>query len=158
MKKDQKIIKILLAVLVIVGGYFFFKNFTINHELPAQDHLIKNQSSKQIHTSIDKLTEEKKVIAYVKKNHHLPDYYLTKNEARKLGWKPHLGNLCEVLPNRAIGGDSFGNRERKLPKGNRYFEADVNYQCGNRNADRIIFTQKGEVWLTHDHYKTFTKQ
>ena len=63
-----------------------------------------------------------------------------------------------VLPNKAIGGDIFGNREKQLPKGKIYYEADVNYTCGNRNTDRIIFTPDGEVWLTKDHYKTFVKQ
>lgn len=107
---------------------------------------------------IDKLTNEKTVIAFVKKNHQLPDYYITKNEAKKHGWIAAVGNLCEVLPGKAIGGDHFSNREKKLPKGPQYFEADVNYNCGRRNADRIIFTKNGEVWLTKNHYKSFEKQ
>ncbi|KMQ62214.1 ribonuclease N [Chryseobacterium sp. BLS98] len=108
--------------------------------------------------SIDQLTEEKTVISYVKQNHRLPDYYITKNEARKLGWNASKGNLCEVLPGRAIGGDKFGNRENQLPQGEKYYEADVNYSCGNRNADRIIFTRNGNVYLTKNHYKSFEKQ
>jgi len=108
--------------------------------------------------SIDQLTEEKTVISYVKQNHRLPDYYITKNEARKLGWNASKGNLCEVLPGRAIGGDKFGNRENQLPQGEKYYEADVNYSCGNRNADRIIFTRNGDVYLTKNHYKSFEKQ
>ncbi len=108
--------------------------------------------------TIDQLTNEKTVIDYVKKNHQLPSYYITKNEAKKLGWDPSKGNLCEVLPGKAIGGDRFGNREGQLPKNKKYYEADVNYHCGNRNADRIIFTQNGEVYLTKNHYKSFSKQ
>ncbi|WP_306613846.1 ribonuclease domain-containing protein [Chryseobacterium sp. CKR4-1] len=108
--------------------------------------------------SIDQLTAEKTVISYVKEHHQLPDYYITKNEARKLGWNPSKGNLCDVLPGRAIGGDRFGNRERSLPQGNQYYEADVNYSCGSRNADRIIFTKDGDVYLTKNHYKSFEKQ
>lgn len=108
--------------------------------------------------SIDQLTEEKTVISYVKQNHRLPDYYITKNEARKLGWNPSKGNLCDVLPGRAIGGDQFSNREKRLPANEKYYEADVNYRCGNRNADRIIFTQDGDVYLTKNHYKSFEKQ
>ncbi|MEY8759670.1 ribonuclease domain-containing protein [Chryseobacterium tongliaoense] len=115
-----------------------------------------NSSSYQ--QSIDQLTAEKTVIGYVKKNHQLPDYYITKNEARKQGWNPSKGNLCEVLPGKAIGGDHFSNREGKLPKDDHYFEADVNYNCGNRNADRIIFTKNGDVYLTKNHYKSFEKQ
>lgn len=108
--------------------------------------------------SIDQLTEEKRVISYIKQNHKLPDYYITKNEARRQGWNPSQGNLCEILPGRAIGGDKFSNREGNLPKGERYFEADVNYNCGNRNADRIVFTEDGDVYLTKNHYKSFEKQ
>ena len=108
--------------------------------------------------NIDDLTEENTVIDYVKSNHRLPDYYITKGEARKQGWVPSRGNLCDVLPGRAIGGDNFSNREKTLPAGNKYFEADVNYNCGNRNADRIVFTKNGEVWLTKNHYKSFEKQ
>lgn len=108
--------------------------------------------------SIDQLTEEKTVISYVKQNHRLPDYYITKNEARKQGWNPSKGNLCDVLPGKAIGGDHFGNREGRLPDAEKYFEADVNYHCGGRNADRIIYTRNGDVYLTKNHYKSFEKQ
>lgn len=108
--------------------------------------------------NIDELTEEKLVIDYVKSTRKLPDYYITKGEARSQGWVASEGNLCDVLPGRAIGGDKFSNREKTLPTGAQYFEADVNYNCGRRNADRIVFTKNGDVWLTHDHYKSFQKQ
>lgn len=108
--------------------------------------------------SIQNLTNEVKVINYVKSNHELPDYYITKSEARKQGWVPSEGNLCDVLPGKAIGGDKFSNREKMLPSGKQYFEADVNYNCGNRNADRIVFTKDGDVYLTKNHYKSFQKQ
>ena len=108
--------------------------------------------------SIQNLTNEVKVINYVKSNHELPEYYITKSEARKQGWVPSEGNLCDVLPGKAIGGDKFSNREKMLPSGKQYFEADVNYNCGNRNADRIVFTKDGEVYLTKNHYKSFEKQ
>ena len=108
--------------------------------------------------SIQNLTNEVKVINYVKSNHELPEYYITKSEARKQGWVPSEGNLCDVLPGKAIGGDKFSNREKTLPSGKQYCEADVNYNCGNRNADRIVFTKEGEVYLTKNHYKSFQKQ
>lgn len=108
--------------------------------------------------SIGELTNEIKVISYVKSNHKLPDYYLTKSEAKNQGWIASKGNLCNVLPGKAIGGDKFSNRERQLPKGEQYYEADVNYNCGNRGADRIVFTEDGDVWLTKNHYKSFEKK
>lgn len=109
-------------------------------------------------SEIDELTAEKLVVDFVQTHKKLPEYYLTKGEARSKGWVASKGNLCDVLPGRAIGGDKFSNREKTLPTGAQYFEADVNYTCGRRNADRIVFTENGDVWLTHDHYKTFQKQ
>ena len=135
------------------------QNSTVNHRNSESDFSRENPGkSTTFSGNIDELTEERKVIDYVKANKQLPDYYLTKSEARNQGWIASKGNLCDVLPGRAIGGDKFSNREKTLPKGEQYFEADVNYNCGHRNADRIVFTKNGEVWLTHDHYKSFQKQ
>ncbi|TXF74904.1 ribonuclease domain-containing protein [Chryseobacterium sp.] len=108
--------------------------------------------------NIAELTAENTVINHVKVHKKLPNYYMTKTEARNKGWIASEGNLCNVLPGRAIGGDTFSNREKHLPKGEQYFEADVNYHCGSRNADRIIFTKNGDVWLSKDHYRSFEKQ
>ncbi|RXM51820.1 ribonuclease N [Chryseobacterium sp. CH25] len=132
------------------------KTESVSYGSTSTEDQYTGNSSSQI--SIEKLTEEKTVISYVKQNHKLPDYYITKREARNQGWNPSKGNLCEILPGRAIGGDKFGNREGRLPDGNQYFEADVNYDCGGRNADRIIYTKNGEVYLTKNHYKSFEKQ
>lgn len=107
---------------------------------------------------ITALTQESIVVQYVKQNHRLPEYYITKSKARNMGWNPSQGNLCEVLPGKAIGGDKFSNREGYFPKGVEYFEADLNYICGHRQTDRMIFTKNGEVWVTHNHYKTFDKK
>ncbi|MDL1913624.1 MAG: ribonuclease N [Bergeyella sp.] len=103
-------------------------------------------------------TREDVVIAYLKKNKLLPSYYVKKSYARKQGWNPSKRNLCEVLPGKAIGGDRFRNSEGKLPAGYSYTEADVNYNCSGRNADRVIFSDAGDIYLTKDHYKTFVKQ
>lgn len=107
---------------------------------------------------ISEITKAETVINYVKSNRKLPDFYLTKNEAKKAGWIPSKQNLCEVLPGKAIGGDNFGNREKLLPQNNQYFEADVNYNCGNRTADRIVYTKNGDVYLSTDHYKSFQQK
>ena len=118
----------------------------------------KNSESTNSSGSIDELTNENTVINYVKANKKLPDYYVTKSEAKKNGWVPSKGNLCDVLPGKAIGGDRFSNREKQLPGNAQYYEADLNYNCGNRNADRIVFTKNGDVYLTKNHYKSFLKK
>jgi len=63
-----------------------------------------------------------------------------------------------VLPGRAIGGDRFSNRERRLPMqaGRQWYEADVNYNCGHRDADRLLYSSDGLIFLTTDHYRSFT--
>lgn len=163
--KTRSVFFICLGLLFGMSVMYIYNNFIadkkgnteiVNYGSTSADS--QNIPGKTSSQSIDQLTEEKTVINYVKQNHRLPDYYITKNEARKLGWNASKGNLCEVLPGKAIGGDQFRNRENKLLQGEKYYEADVNYSCGNRNADRIIFTKNGDVYLTKNHYKSFEKQ
>ncbi|WP_223559957.1 ribonuclease domain-containing protein [Chryseobacterium lathyri] len=168
--KIRSVFFICLGLLFGMSAMYIYNNFiadkkgnteTVKTEATSYgSESPHSQSNNANHPSqpIDRLTEEKTVINYVKQNHRLPDYYITKNEARKQGWNASKGNLCDVLPGKAIGGDKFGNREKKLPQGEEYYEADVNYSCGNRNADRIIFTENGNVYLTKNHYKSFEKQ
>lgn len=139
----------------------FYQNNTT--ETPHEGFTEKLENEPQlleVADDISALTAEDLVIAYLKQHQKLPDFYLTKSAARKKGWSPNQGNLCDVLPGYAIGGDYFGNRENKLPKknGRKYFEADVNYDCGRRNADRIVYSNDGLIYLTKDHYKSFHKQ
>ena len=89
----------------------------------------------------------------------LPDNFITKGEAFALGWEPREGNLWEVAPGMSIGGDRFGNRERRLPEkaGRQYYECDVNYQGGFRGPERIVYSNDGLVFYTPDHYETFER-
>lgn len=141
-------------LLLVVAGFVFFTNkkeAAIVGVAAGTDTAILN---------IDKLTSEEVVVPYVKKHQKLPGCYITKNEARKQGWIAAEGNLCEVLPGKAIGGDVFSNREGSLPfSGNRkWYEADLNYKCGRRNADRLLYSSDGLIYVTRDHYKTFEEQ
>ena len=86
---------------------------------------------------------------------HLPENYLTKNEAYDLGWDSKKGNLWDVAPGMSIGGDKFGNREGILPKGKQYYECDIDYNGGYRNEKRIVYTKDGWIYYTEDHYETF---
>ena len=126
-----------------------------NFEERKSDFSDENNTS---NNNIDELTNDELVVKYLKEHGELPDYYITKSEAKSKGWIPSKGNLCDVLKGKAIGGDKFSNREKQLPKGEQYYEADVNYNCGNRGADRIVFTKNGEVWLTKNHYKSFERK
>ena len=128
-----------------------------NFEKEKSDFSNKNNNSSN---QIDELTNDEIVVKYLKEHGELPDYYITKSEAKSLGWVPSKGNLCEVAPGRAIGGDIWTNRQKSLPtkSGRKYFEADLNYNCGNRNADRVVFSNDGLVFVTHDHYRNFEER
>lgn len=86
----------------------------------------------------------------------LPHNFITKAEARKLGWSG--GSVEPYAPGKAIGGDRFGNYEGALPnkKGRQYTECDIDtLGAASRGARRIIFSNDGLVYYTGDHYATF---
>lgn len=136
------------------------KDFEYNKESSNNRNSYKESEEKFDENSIENLTNDVKVINYIKANGELPDYYITKSEAKSMGWVPSKGNLCEVAPGKAIGGDIWTNRQKSLPtkSGRKYFEADLNYNCGNRNADRVVFSNDGLVFVTFDHYRSFEEK
>lgn len=87
----------------------------------------------------------------------LPLNYLTKSEAKDLGWSNKKDNLGDVMPGCAIGGDAFGNREGLLPeaKDRLWFECDVNTVEGKRGKERLVYSSDGLIYYTMDNYKTF---
>ena len=99
-------------------------------------------------------TEEVALYLYV--FWELPPNFLTKDEAYDYGWQSSKGNLWDVVYGLVIGGDRFGNREGILPtaKGRQYYECDVNYDGGFRDAERIVFSSDGLIYYTGDHYET----
>ena len=106
-----------------------------------------------------KYTSKNEVAAYLHQYGKLPSNYLTKNEAKKLGWSNKKNNLGDVAPDCAIGGDSYGNREGRLPDadGRKWYECDVNVTDGKRSDDRIVYSNDGLVYFTNDGHKTFTQ-
>ncbi|MBR1584787.1 MAG: ribonuclease [Clostridia bacterium] len=97
------------------------------------------------------------VAAYLRAYGELPPNYITKQEASALGWVASSGNLWRVAPGKSIGGDRYGNYEGSLPTkyGRRYFECDIDFDGGFRNAKRIIYSNDGLIFYTEDHYNTF---
>ena len=86
----------------------------------------------------------------------LPGNFITKNEARDLGWEG--GSVQRYLEGAAIGGDKFGNREGILPKadGRQYYECDIDTDgASSRGAKRIVFSNDGLIYYTEDHYESF---
>lgn len=97
------------------------------------------------------------VAAYIKEYHKLPSNYITKNDAKALGWNG--GPLKKYAPGKSIGGDTFTNRQGILPKSSdKYIECDINANGTNRGAERIVYnTGNFKVYYTSDHYNSFVE-
>lgn len=105
------------------------------------------------------ITAPQDIADYIFAHGTLPDNFLTKNEARQLGWDSSKNYVSDVAPGYSIGGDKFGNYEGLLPdaSGRKWYEADANYTAGPRGAERILYSSDGLVYYTNDHYQTFTE-
>lgn len=98
------------------------------------------------------------VALYIHTYGHLPNNFITKNQAKALGWEG--GSVQKYAPGKAIGGDRFGNYEEQLPtaSGRVYYECDINTNGkSSRGAERIIYSNDGLVYYTSDHYENFTR-
>ncbi|MBQ4256843.1 MAG: ribonuclease [Oscillospiraceae bacterium] len=96
-------------------------------------------------------TAPEDIALYIRKFGCLPTNFITKKEAKALGWEG--GDLWEYADGKSIGGDYFGNYEGVLPPGD-YRECDVNYNGGKRGAERIVYSDTA-IYYTDDHYETF---
>lgn len=102
-------------------------------------------------------TSRDDVALYIHTYGHLPQNFITKKEARELGWNG--GSVEDYAPGKCIGGDHFGNYEGLLPDkpGRSYTECDIDTLGKNgRGAKRIIFSNDGLIYYTEDHYASFT--
>ncbi|GAB1439974.1 ribonuclease domain-containing protein [Providencia sp.] len=145
----------LMAILIVISLYFNGGDKSVSEQ--SQPPTREAVTPKDTPKTIDKLTEQDNVVSFMEKYQKLPAFYITKKQAREAGWDAKKGNLCDVLPGRAIGGDRFSNREKGLPiaQGRQWFEADINYRCGHRGADRLLYSSDGMIFVTQDHYKSF---
>ncbi len=99
-------------------------------------------------------TSKDDVALYIHTYGKLPSNFITKAEAKKLGWTG--GGLDEFAEGKCIGGDKFGNNEGKLPDGKKYKECDIDtLGADSRGAKRIVYSDDGSVYYTDDHYENF---
>ncbi len=99
---------------------------------------------------------KEEVALYIHTYGRLPDNFITKDEARDLGWEG--GGLEEYAPGKCIGGDRFGNYEGLLPDapGRKWTECDIGtLGKDSRGAKRIVFSNDGLIYYTDDHYESF---
>ena len=92
---------------------------------------------------------------YLKAYGKLPDYYITKEEARSLGWSEGK-NLAHFAPGKMIGGDIYFNDPPKLPQkeGRIWYECDVDYEINKRNSKRLYYSNDGLMFYSPDHGKS----
>lgn len=102
-------------------------------------------------------TSKEDVALYLQLYGELPSNFITKKEARELGWEG--GGLEAYAPGKCIGGDHFGNYEGLLPEadGRSYTECDIDtLGASSRGAKRLVFSNDGLIYYTDDHYESFT--
>jgi ribonuclease T1 len=155
----RQLLTLVFAVLLLAGCGLGPAGSNLRPSSAAENVTSDDQGK----TDADQISEDgeytakDQVALYIHTYGKLPSNYLTKQEAQDLGWSAKEGNLWEVAPNASIGGSYFGNYEGELPKakGRKYFECDIDYDGGYRNAKRLIYSNDGLIFYTEDHYKTF---
>ena len=140
----KRLLSLLLLLCLAIGGEI--AEVWVEGDIAITDELLVEYG--QWYSTPDE------VALYLHAFEELPENYLTKSEARSLGWDSAAGNLWEVAPGMSIGGDRFGNREGLLPdaRSRQWYECDVNYGGGYRGAERLLFSNDGLIYYSGDHY------
>lgn len=128
-------------------------------EAPLQGAFEDRSNEGKLKVAFDGVyTDKEHVAAYIKSFGRLPQNYITKGEAKKLGWQSR-GTLDKVAPGKSIGGDRFGNYEKLLPDkvGRLWRECDIDYVRGGRGGKRLVYSNDGLIYYTGDHYRSFTR-
>lgn len=126
---------------------------------PAADAVSPGESDKSSPAALDedgKYTSAEDVALYLHLYGHLPQNFITKKDARVLGWNG--GGLDDYADGKCIGGDRFGNYEGLLPDapGREYHECDIGtLHAVSRGAKRIVYSNDGLIYYTEDHYESF---
>jgi len=143
----KKLIYRILISLILITTIFACQKF-----IPVEDKIdnLKIEESGYY-------TSKEDVSLYLNTYTHLPNNYITKEVAESLGWDSSKGNLWDVSNKKSIGGNRFYNREGLLPDDNNriFYECDIDYEGGYRNAKRLVYSNDGYIYYTEDHYESF---
>lgn len=130
---------------------------TLQEESKSQPVTSQSAQGAEILDENGSYTSCEDVALYLETYDRLPNNFITKQEARQLGWEG--GSLEPYAPGKCIGGDKFGNYEGLLPgkKGRTYRECDIDtLGADSRGAKRIVYSDDGLIYYTEDHYASFT--
>ncbi len=151
--------RILSAILVIIILLSLLSGCSQKADKPGS-----NQSP-QVHSQADhpkalditgSYTTKEDVALYLNTYHKLPPNFITKQQAKELGWPG--GSLEHYAPGMCIGGNTFGNYEGLLPskKGRSYYECDIDtLKAKDRGSKRLVYSNDGLIYYTEDHYESF---
>jgi len=145
-------------VFVVAGDFSFMQDIALPTEPAAIiDATEATDAVEDALIDIDgSYTTKEDVALYIHTYGHLPSNFMTKDEARDLGWEG--GGLDEYAEGMCIGGDYFGNYEGLLPEaeGREYTECDIDtLGADSRGPKRIVFSNDGLIYYTDDHYESF---
>ena len=154
MKKKYSIL--LVLVLALLSAFFGIPGEEEAY-IPAAQEIVASQvldDGSTLITADGIYTSKEDVALYIHTYDCLPQNFMTKDEARDLGWEG--GSLEEFAPGMCIGGDRFGNYEGLLPDDRDYTECDIDtLGAQKRGAKRIVFSDDGLIYYTEDHYESF---
>ena len=154
----------LWGVLLLIALYLFFGLGNDAPEATEPAFPQESMTAEAPENILDELvlpedgsyTTKEDVALYIHTYGCLPKNFITKDEARKLGWEG--GGLEAYAPGMCIGGDRFGNYEELLPDAPRrkWTECDIDtLGRDSRGAKRIVFSNDGLIYYTDDHYESF---
>ncbi len=152
-RKHTVLIALVLAILASIFGLPGEETpVVLSQEVPAVQELSAGETALDPEGSY---TSREDVALYIHTYGCLPFNFMTKQEARELGWEG--GGLEKFAPGMCIGGDRFGNYEGLLPEDRDYRECDIDtLGAQKRGAKRIVFSDDGLIYYTDDHYESFT--
>jgi ribonuclease T1 len=149
----------------LILGLCFFALMWIAPGFEARPALAETCEAvvKELNRSLHPQIDEKELVTILRTlnetgDRKLPPKFVTKKQAKELGWKPGR-DLWEYrgLEGKSIGGDLFYNREGRLPDQERVWsEGDLAYKGGHRGPKRIVYSD-GLRMVTVDHYRTFVE-
>ncbi|MGL6019215.1 MAG: ribonuclease N, partial [Gibbsiella quercinecans] len=79
----NKRILVAMAIAVVIAGFSALRA----PQQPAPANVPATAAE-----SIDRLTQQARVVSYLKQRQRLPDYYISKKQAREQGWDARDGN------------------------------------------------------------------
>ena len=157
--KKKKLLGSVLAVIILLLASFFGLDVDIPEaaEPVNPGEYVQEVAKDNLQLDPDgSYTTKEDVSLYLYTYGCLPSNFITKEEARELGWEG--GGLDDYAYGKCIGGDRFGNYEGLLPdeSGRKWTECDIDtMHKDSRGAKRIVFSNDGLIYYTNDHYESF---